>query len=245
MVRALFSPRMLVLHALAIVVVLATVLLGRWQYGAWQSNRQDRAEQQAHTAAKPLESVLGPDAAFPADAVGQPVRLEGHWLNADTLFVENKHLSGRSGYWVVTPVLVCPRACRGASAILVVRGFSSAASAPVVGGPVTVTGWLQPGETGAAVDPHPHDDVLAQLRIADAISHVKQDLYGGYVIARNAGRGMSGLTALTPAVLPKPGSFTAVRNLLYGLQWWLFGVFAVFVWWRWCRDEMARVASEA
>ena len=45
---------------------------------------------------------------------------------------------------------------------------------------------------------------------------------------------------MTPASLPKPATFTAVRNLLYAVEWWVFGGFAVFLWWRWCRDELER-----
>ena len=33
---------MLALHALAIVATAATVLLGLWQYGVWQTGRQDQ-----------------------------------------------------------------------------------------------------------------------------------------------------------------------------------------------------------
>ena len=45
---------------------------------------------------------------------------------------------------------------------------------------------------------------------------------------------------MTPASLPKAETFTALRNLLYAIEWWVFGGFAVFLWWRWCRDELER-----
>jgi surfeit locus 1 family protein len=48
---------------------------------------------------------------------------------------------------------------------------------------------------------------------------------------------------VTPDSLPKPSSFTALRNLLYALEWWGFGGFAVFLWWRWYRDEVSRVTG--
>ena len=32
-------------------------------------------------------------------------------------------------------------------------------------------------------------------------------------------------------------------NLLYALEWWVFGGFAVYVWSRWCRDELVRDAG--
>ena len=43
---------------------------------------------------------------------------------------------------------------------------------------------------------------------------------------------------MTPASLPKAETFTALRNLLYAIEWWVFGGFAVYIWWRWCRDEL-------
>jgi hypothetical protein len=45
---------------------------------------------------------------------------------------------------------------------------------------------------------------------------------------------------VTPASLPKASTFTGLRNLLYAVEWWVFGGFAVFLWWRWCRDELER-----
>ena len=39
--------------------------------------------------------------------------------------------------------------------------------------------------------------------------------------------------------MPEVGTFTALRNLLYAFEWWFFGAFAAFVWWRWVRDEQA------
>ena len=31
---------------------------------------------------------------------------------------------------------------------------------------------------------------------------------------------------------------THLRNLLYAFQWWIFGAFAIYMWVRWCRDEL-------
>jgi hypothetical protein len=31
--------------------------------------------------------------------------------------------------------------------------------------------------------------------------------------------------------------------LLYALEWWVFGGFAVFLWWRWCSDELKRFSE--
>ena len=241
---------MLALHALAVLATAAAVLLGAWQYDAWQTGREDQAASRVDAAPRPLASVLTSDQAFPGEAVGQPVDLVGRWLPGSTMLVADRELHGRRGIWVVTPVEVCAAgsACEGQPAMLVVRGWapSVADAPPAPTGPVRVTGWLQPGEGSGAPDPDPADDVLPEMRIADAIQHVDQDLYGGYVIARQlapAGAADTGLEAVTPASLPKAAATTSLRNLLYAVEWWVFGGFAVFLWWRWCRDELARVSG--
>ncbi len=203
-VRALLTPRMLALHVAAVLATLAAVLLGVWQYGAWQHGREDQAASRVDAAPKPLAAVMSSDEAFPGDAVGQPVRLSGRWLPRSTVYVADRELHGRNGVWAVTPVAVCggspggsqggskggsqggSASCGTAPAILVVRGWArSVRDAPdPPSGPVRVTGWLQPGEGSGVTDTDPGDDVIPELRVADAIQHVDQDLYGGYVIAR-------------------------------------------------------------
>jgi cytochrome oxidase assembly protein ShyY1 len=247
-VRRLLAPRLLGLHVLAVLATTAAVLLGIWQYDAWGSRREDQAASLADAPAKALAAVMSADDPFPGKAVGQPVRLAGRWLPRSTVYVADRDLGGRTGVWAVTPVEVCagPTSCPGAPAMLVVRGWAPTLAdvPPAPTGAVDVTGWLQPGEGSGLTDPDPTDDVLPEMRIADAIQHVDQDLYGGYVIARSTTRSASGVEAglsqVTPASLPKAETFTALRNLLYAFEWWVFGGFAVYIWWRWCRDELER-----
>lgn len=260
--RHLLAPRLWGLHALAVVATTAAVLLGIWQYDAWGSRREDQAASRASAPARPLSSVMSSDDPFPGAAVGQPVALSGRWLPRSTVYVADRELDGRRGVWAVTPVEVCAAGtdCPKAPAMLVVRGWARSvrdAPAPPTGR-VDVTGWLQPGEGSGFTDPDPTDDVIPEMRVADAIQHVDQDLYGGYVIAKrvstsstsgdeSATSGDGALRPVTPASLPKVETFTALRNLLYAFEWWVFGGFAVFMWWRWCRDELERqrVVEEA
>jgi cytochrome oxidase assembly protein ShyY1 len=241
--RTLVSPRLLGLHLLGVLAVTAAVLLGLWQLDAWQTGRELEARDLAGARALPLEQVMTPDGPFPADQVGRPVTFAGVWVPGSTMLVADRSLDGRTGVWAVTPVAVCDGGadCGRASAMLVVRGWSPSAQEvpPPPRGRVELTGWLQPGEGSGVPDPDPRDDVIPEMRIASAIQHVDQDLYGGYVIARD-GVPPSSLSPVTPDSLPKPDVTTKLRNLLYAIEWWVFGGFAVYVWGRWVRDELDR-----
>ncbi len=259
----MLRPSMFVLHVPAVLTVVAAVLLGNWQIGAWQMHREDRAAEIADAAPIPLADVLGPDDAFPGDGIGQPVTLTGRWLPDAAVFIADRSHEDQDGYWLVVPFLACGtpdqgpgNGCAGGSArdsaIPVVVGWSETTDGvpPAPTGDADLVGWLQPGEAAAGPDADPDDRVLPALRIADLLQRVDEDLYGGFVILRtarpaDAAAAPGALAAVTPDSLPEPPSSTALRNLLYGIEWWLFAGFAVFLWWRWTRDEViaARVSS--
>jgi cytochrome oxidase assembly protein ShyY1 len=175
---------------------------------------------------------MGPDDPFPGTKVGQPVTVAGTWVPDGTVYVSGRERDGQDGYWVVTPLAV---GGPDAPALPVVRGWVAdpdEAPAPPTGAG-DVVAWLQSPEGTGETDTDPTDDVLPQLRIADVIQHVDQDLYGAYGVAREPG---PGLEAATLDQLPDAGAFTGIRNLLYAIEWWFFGAFAAFIWWRWVSD---------
>ena len=254
---ALLAPRYWGLHLLALVLTLAAVGLGVWQYDAWQARRAAEAQDLSLVDPVPLTKVMGSDAPFPGDKVGQPVILDGTWVPSGTVFVSGREHDGREGYWVVTPLAISGQ---GDPAIPVVRGWvdrpSDAPRAPT--GKADLVGWLQPPEGTGQFDDNPNDDVLPQLRTADLIQHVDQDLYGAYAVvadratpgswpvgARATNDGTAGLVHADPEQMPDAGRFTALRNFLYAIEWWFFAAFALFVWVRWIRDETARLETEA
>lgn len=242
---------MFLLHVPAVLAVAIAVLLGNWQIGAWQEHREDRSAELADAEPVPLEDVLGPDAPFPAAGVGRPVEMSGRWLTDATVLVSDRPEDGETGFWVVVPLLTCGStgaACADAAAVPVVLGWTASADdlAATPTGPADVVGWLQPGEAAAGPDADPGDDVLPSLRVADLLQRVDEDLYGGFVILRTPDAARGDLEPVTPDSLPEAPTSTALRNLLYGIEWWLFAGFAVFLWWRWTRDELqaARARDE-
>ncbi len=250
------APRFWPVHLLVVLAILGTGWLGLWQYHAWETRRADAAVDLTTKTPIALTEAMGPDAPFPGRLVGQPVVLEGTWAPAGTVYVEGREYDGRDGYWAVTPLTVDG----GDAAILVVRGWTAdpAAAPEPPTGAAELVGWLQPPEGQVITDEDPTDDVLPQVRIADAIQHVDQDLYGAYAVVadraapgdwpigdRAVNDGTDGLAAASLDQTPEVGRFTALRNLLYALQWWVFGAFAVFVWWRHLADTLAADAAGA
>jgi cytochrome oxidase assembly protein ShyY1 len=230
-------PRIAGLTLLAVALTAAMTFMGFWQLDAY-NERQDLASAEiARAKPVPLDTLLGPDQAFTADAHARPVIVEGEY--DDRQFLVDRP---GDGTWVATPLVT-----GNGSAILVVRGVAPTETATPTGpatppapttGPVRVVGSLQPSE-GRGDDPDPRDDRVPTLSTAQLVSEVDHDLYSGYVVLTDQSP-PSTLPAATP---PRPDTSvtTGLRNLMYALQWWLFGGFVVFMWWRIVRDE-ARVA---
>jgi surfeit locus 1 family protein len=160
--RGLAAPRLIVLLA-ALAAVALTARLGVWQL--------DRAAQKAALAAAIAErGALPPLTALPAsDAaalVHRRVVLRGRWSGAHTVYLENRQMQGRPGFYVVTPLLL-----PDGSALLVQRGWlprdardrTRVAEVATPAGEVEVAGRLAPPPARLlAFDPAA--DVNARLR---------------------------------------------------------------------------------
>jgi surfeit locus 1 family protein len=238
-VRVLLSPRSWGAHLLMLVALAAAIGLGIWQLHAWQAGRAADARDLSKAAALPLAKVMSGDDPFPGQYLGQPVTFEGTWLPKGTLYVADRDLNGKRGYWVMTPVLV------GDSAMPVVRGWTAKPEAAEPSGKVAVRGYLQASEGTGATDDDPEDDVIPEMRIASVVEHVDADLYSAYVVAKDAGAGSDGLELVTPSSVPEISNTSHLRNLLYAFQWWIFGGFAIYIWVRWCRDQLEAAAEPA
>ena len=210
--------------------------LGLWQVDAWQARRTAEARDLTQLAPVPMTELIGNDDPFPAADQGRPVTVEGEWIYDATFWVSGREQGGREGYWAVTPLSVDGA---GQPAVPVVLGWQEQPALESPTGAGAVTGWLQPPEGGMAVDEDTSDDIYPELRISDVVQRVDVDLYGAYVVIDQARTDPLPVPGLEPAdldALPEVGRFTAVRNLLYGVEWFIFGGFALFVWWRWLRD---------
>ena len=137
-------------------VLFATVLgvaltagLGAWQLGraaqkiAMQSALESRAQLPVLSAAD-----LARDVEAAALQHFRPARLRGHWVAERTVFLENRQMNARVGFYVVTPLQLEGRP----EAVLVQRGWvvrnvndrSLLPQLDSPAGPVEVTGFIAP-----------------------------------------------------------------------------------------------------
>lgn len=237
------APEMLALHALLVVSLIGTGLLGWWQFDAWRAEQVDDAQERSERPAVALSQVLGPDEAPARDDVGVPVVAEGRYAPAEEQFLVARPPGDRTaGYWVLSPL----RIDATGSSLLVVRGWTarSAPLPPVPTGRVREVGVLQPGEDGSGAVSEQR--VVPAVRIPALVGQTDGDLYGAYLL-RTQVLSDDPATALRP-VSPSsagPSWGAGVRNLAYAAQWWLFGAFAAVLWSRMCADRLATARMQA
>ncbi len=101
--RALRSPSFWVITAAALVGLLVTLALGAWQLGRAHAKESLEADMQARQAMAPLDAqaLLGP---HPEQLAHRPVVLRGTWDAGHTVYLDNRQMQGRTGFYVVTPL---------------------------------------------------------------------------------------------------------------------------------------------
>ncbi len=224
--RFLLSRRWL---GFALVVALLATLA--WWLGEWQfdrlADRRDRNESVRHneeTQAAPAGDVLAPGRPVAERDEWRRVTATGTYAVADTVIVRYRTRDGDSGVDVVVPLLTAE-----GPALLVDRGWlpgDNAGSAEIEppappAGEVTVTGWVRRDDAGDAtrVDDHSTRSISSE-RIGEALD---LEVYGGFVDL--ATEDPEPEKPLTPAEPPDLGEGP---HFFYGLQWWFFGVLAIF-----------------
>lgn len=238
--RTAMKPKWLALLAAVLVVLVLFATLGLWQLDvARDRNHAEAVERARALPPVALTDALSPHATMPGDLAGRTVTLTGSYEPQRQLIITDRRLHGEPGYWVVTPVVVEP----GGARLAVVRGFTADPSSvpPPQPGPVRFTGMLAPGESA------PNDPValpagrMQTVDLAVLVNEWPGRLYNAMLFPTS----QTPAAGTQPAHIPPP-DFTADgfawRNLAYALQWWIFALFALYMWWRMVREEHQRLA---
>jgi surfeit locus 1 family protein len=139
-----------VLLVAALAGALLTGRLGLWQLDRAAQKIQLQQAQLAQHALPPLTQARLPrDAAGAVQQQHRLVQLQGQWLAAQTVYLENRQMNGRPGFYALTPL----RLDDGATTVLVQRGWlprdlldrTRISAPPPPAGPVQVLGRIAPG----------------------------------------------------------------------------------------------------
>lgn len=236
MLRTALKPGWLALLALLVAVLVSFYQLGMWQLGV-SSNKAAR-ELAAEQAARPVQAlteVTGPLQAFPANGAGLPVSVQGSYEADEQFLVPERLLEGEAGYWVVTPLRVDQP--DGSTALLpVVRGFLTdpATADRPAGQSVSLTGTLAPSEyAGPATLP---EGQRAAIDTADLANDWDEPLYNGFIFLTDEQPTLTQepVRAVPPPVFGESG--IDPRNVGYAMQWFVFGLFAIYMYYRFLKQ---------
>jgi surfeit locus 1 family protein len=92
----------------ALAMALLTARLGLWQLSRAAQKTELQAALDAQARRPPLRgsSALPTDASQAAALHHRRVELQGRWLGAHTVYLDNRQMQGRPGFFVVTPLLL-------------------------------------------------------------------------------------------------------------------------------------------
>lgn len=114
------SRRWIVLAA-AVVTVAVTARLGFWQLDRARQKTTLQEAIDTRGALPPLAPTeLARGEAAREAQLHRPIVLEGRWAADHTVWLENRQMDGRPGFYAVTPLVIGP----GGDAVLVQRGWA-------------------------------------------------------------------------------------------------------------------------
>ena len=219
-----FRPRWLAALALALIVAGVFAFLGQWQL--------ERSIASATVIERDTETVVAlssletPQSTITTDGAGRMVSITCAFDQRDDVVITNRQAADRSGDWLV-------RHCASpeGTSLAVVAGWAPA-SGSLASTTTEVVGRYVPTESPQQTD------LRAGQREAVAVAELLNlwrdpgPVYGGYLVMAEAPAGLE--TVAT--VVPEAESKLNLLNLFYALEWAIFGLFALYLWYRLVRD---------
>ncbi len=218
----------------ALVVALLAYLawwLGEWQFHRLEDRKERNAVVERNESGPPasLRDVFATDSALPARHEWKRVTATGTYDAGHTLQIRYRTYEGNGGVEVVVPLETTT-----GTVLLVDRGWlqTEAATAPAddvpapPAGQVVVTGWAR-ADASESSTVHEEDGVLSARAIAST-SYARAtgaETFRGWLQLESESPEATAKPALRQGELPDLGNGP---HFFYGLQWWFFGVLAVF-----------------
>jgi cytochrome oxidase assembly protein ShyY1 len=226
-VTFLVSRRWFLFFVIVLLLAYACLLLGQWQWHRLTSTKANntviRTNQNA--APTPVDQVLSRGVDPPDSDQYKVVSAVGTYDTSHTIIVRYQTHEGNPGVDVVVPLVTST-----GTALLVDRGWFATSNQGLTDpsqvpapppGRVTVTGWVRQdagGGSAQVVDASTRAISSSQIQPAIGIP-----VYGGFVDLTH--ESPSATTTLIPA---DPPDLSNGPHFFYALQWWFFGLLALF-----------------
>ena len=237
-VRPWFTPGLIGLHVLGVAAVVVCLIGGFWQLGVYETRQGNAAEAARTGDLASLTDVWSEGEPLTTNLVNRLVTVSGSFGSADQQFWVEGEVSDDDA-WLITPFLVDD----SDAVLLVVRGSTDTPTdlPPVPTGRAELTVSLQPSRSGSP----PIDDrsTTTGVSIPTLLNELPFRLWSGFGIV-TAGTDVPAGLDRVPAPDPEVSWTVGLKNLAYSLQWWVFGAFALFMWWRMAAEQVEeRVGS--
>lgn len=231
------SPKWVVGHVLAIVLVVSFVSFGFWQLRRLDERQAENAllEERSSLPVEPLGEVVGASDTF--DQVDRlayrRVSARGHYDAGGTVLVRSRSLNGNPGFHVLTPLVTADDV-----AVVVNRGFAPFTGEPAEAlaatrpaeGEVTVTGLLFTSQEREGIGPtDPAEGVLTQIARVDLARLQQQSRHDLYPVYLHLVDQEPAPAQELPVVLPEPEQSEG-NHLSYAVQWFFFAAIGAVGW---------------
>lgn len=234
-------PSSLLLLLLAIVLAVGFSALGQWQLARAFENGAVVESESEHPL--PIDTILEPQVQTPSDAVGQLITADGEWAPQDFEILEGRLNDGVSGYWVVGHFLAV-----NGNSLAVGIGWTDVeadaeAAAERFGAdpsslPTSLDGRYQQSEQPSVDEDAAPGDPATQMAVPTLVNRWADagPVYAGYLTLLEAPDGLSAI--YSPA--PERQVQLNFLNLFYTIEWIVFAVIALYIWYRHMRDVAER-----
>lgn len=239
-------PTSLLLLLLAIVMAVGFSLLGQWQLArAFENGAVVETESEDPL---PLASEVAPQTQTPSEAVGQLFTTSGSWVAGDFTVLDGRLNDGTRGSWVVGHFLTTDGDSLAVGVGWVADPTQARSTASALDGdpsalPSTIEGRYQQSDQPVVDEKASADNAPSELAVPALVNVWAEPgpAYAGYLTLHDAPAGLT--TIYSPA--PEREVQLNFLNLFYTIEWALFALIALYIWYRHMRDIVEKEQDEA
>lgn len=236
MLRVMLRPRWIAALFVALFAAGVFAALGQWQLE--RSFAEATVVERDTENAVALESVAAPQQVMSTDASGRMVTVDCSFVSGDDVVISARRSSDGTGDWLVRHCVT-----EAGASLAVVVGWSPEAIVPesISSPEAPLVGRYVPTESPQQSDFRAGERTVVSVAELVNLWENPGPAYGGYVVMAQAPEGL--LTIGTEA--PPTERQLNWLNLFYAAEWAIFGLFALYLWYRLVRDVWERELLEA